>query len=132
MTREQIIDLLEIMAAAYPNTKIKDPQRMVEAWMLAFSEDDAERVYKAARHHINNNRFFPTAADIRESMTRGELIYGDQPSTAPRIEGKEQEEWGCDQYCDDCPDNNTCPDIMLAHGGSKSNIPRIEDRAANV
>lgn len=119
MTREQTIDLLEIMAAAYPNAKIKDPERMVQAWQLAFGEEDAERVYKAARYHINHSKFFPTAADIRDGMTRGNIIYG-EPSTAPRIEEPEAEEvWGCDQYCDDCPDNNNCPDIMLAHGGSK-------------
>lgn len=131
MTREQIIDLLEIMAAAYPNTKIKDAERMVQAWQLAFAEDDAESVYKAARYHINHNRFFPTAADIRDSMTRGALLYGERPSTAPRIEATAEEEpWGCDQYCDDCPDFKFyCPDSLIAHGGSKyqSNTPRIED-----
>lgn len=77
MTRAEIANLLEIMAAAYPNAKLGDAKRMVDAWELAFGKDDAGEVYKAARHHLNTCRFFPTIADIQQCRQKGKLIYSD-------------------------------------------------------
>lgn len=85
MTREEIVDLLEILAANYPNTKITDAENMVNTWELAFAEDPAEDIYKAARHHINYKKFFPTPAEIREEVVKARLLY-DQESDVPMIE----------------------------------------------
>lgn len=79
MKRSEIIDLLEIIAGAYPNAKLVDPLRTVDAWMLAFGEADAGEIYKAARHHLNTCRFFPTIADIQQCRQKAKLIYSDNP-----------------------------------------------------
>lgn len=84
MTRVEIIKLLKALRAAYPNVKIVDPEGTVDAWELAFGADNAESIYKAARWHMNNNKFFPTIADIRASINRGDLSYGSQPRTQNR------------------------------------------------
>lgn len=75
MTRREIIKLLEAMRAAYPNAKITDPEGTVNAWEMAFGEQAAETIYKAARWHMNTNKFFPTVADIRAGIKRGEMLY---------------------------------------------------------
>ncbi len=76
MTREEVIKLLQILRAAYPNTKINDPAGTVSAWELAFGEDEADTIYKAARHYMNTGKFFPTIADIRKAIRKGNMIYG--------------------------------------------------------
>ncbi len=82
MTREEIVVLLEILAAMYPNTmsKIGDPERMIQGWELAFGDEPAEVIYKAARHHMKTCKFFPTVADIFNSKQVGEMIYGQLPT----------------------------------------------------
>jgi len=87
MTREEIITLLKLFKATYPNTKsITDPQSTIAAWELALGDEDAERVYKAARVYIKTKgNFFPSPKDIYELISRGQLLYGTQPE-APKIE----------------------------------------------
>lgn len=80
MTREEIVSLLEILVASYPNAKVSDPDGMVAAWELAFAEESAESIYKAARHHINTNKFFPTPADIRAVMVKASIVYDNAPA----------------------------------------------------
>jgi len=82
MTREETIRLLQFLKGCYPNVKIDDPSGMVDGWMLAFSDKDAKEVYKGARLHISNNRFFPTPADINQCIKRAVLLYDDLPAPA--------------------------------------------------
>ena len=79
MTRKEIINLLEVISAAYPYIKISDPASMVSAWLLVFGDQDAGAVYKAARLHIETSPFFPTPADINNLMVKAEAIYGSKP-----------------------------------------------------
>lgn len=81
MTRVEIIKLLKALRAAYPNVKIADAEGTVDAWELAFGEDNAEVIYKAARYHMNSCKFFPTIADIRAGINRGALLYGSPVAT---------------------------------------------------
>lgn len=86
MTHEEITDLLETILNAYPNVmkNITNPEAMIRAWEMAFGNDEAEKIYKAARYHMDHSKFFPTIADIRESIRMGEIVYG-MPPEAPRI-----------------------------------------------
>jgi hypothetical protein len=84
MTRQEILELLKRLRAAYPNSKIADPVGLVEAWEMAFGEDNAEQIYKAARHHLETSPFFPTIVDIRHAIVKGELLYG-KSSQSPKI-----------------------------------------------
>ena len=78
MTREETIRLLQFIAGCYPNAKITDPKGMIDAYMLAFAEDDASDIYKAARHHMKTNKYFPTPADITNCLAKGRIIYTDE------------------------------------------------------
>lgn len=75
MNRKEIVKLLEVLASAYPNAKIKDAKATVAAWELTLGDFSAESVYKAARLHMDTNVFFPTPADIKDKIVRAELIY---------------------------------------------------------
>lgn len=103
MTREEIAKLLKLVSSAYPNTKIKDIKTMVDAWEMAFGSFDAEAVYKAARLHMDTNKFFPTPADIKEKMVKAKVVYGETTVTAlpsPATQDNEKlEEW-LDAFCE--------------------------------
>lgn len=75
MDREKTLRLLGIIKACYPHAKIEDPEGTVAAWLLAFQEDEAREIYKAARFHIHNNKFFPTPGDITECRAKARIIY---------------------------------------------------------
>lgn len=81
MTREEIVRLLQMMRSAYPQAKIEDPKGLVMAWELAFGEDEAKTIYQSARVHMNTSPFFPTVADIRKKMIRGDIVFGEKEST---------------------------------------------------
>lgn len=80
MTREEITDLLEMVITAYPQTKIKDPAKMVDVWEMTFGEYDAETIYKATRLHMSKSKYFPNPADIKEKITRAEIIFTEAPT----------------------------------------------------
>lgn len=79
MNRQEIADLFELVVAAYPKAFIKDVGALLAVWEMAFGEEPAEKVYRAARHHIKTSKEFPTVAHICEAMNKGELIYGPRP-----------------------------------------------------
>lgn len=102
MTRKEIIKLLEMMMAAYPNAKIVNPSELVSAWELSFGQDKADVIYKAARHHMNTNKFFPTVADIKSCINKGQMLYGDSEASVPKIATKKIPEVNCplnDHHC---------------------------------
>lgn len=82
MTRQETVQLLQMLAATYPNAKIKDAATMANIWEMSLSDFTAEAVYKAARLHMDTNKFFPTPADIKEKIIRAELIYNGPPLNA--------------------------------------------------
>ena len=111
MTRDEIVSLLEIVITAYPNAKVKDAGAMVSAWEMCLGDFSAESVYKAARLHMNTNRFFPTPADIRSNIVRAEMVYRDSDIDQKRLEAKpepstaisvRQEEWTDEKLEDLC------------------------------
>lgn len=84
MTRKEIADLLKIVFAAYPHTKISDPNTMVTTWEMMFGDLPADKVYKAARLHMESSKFFPTVADIKENLTKADMIYSTAALEAPK------------------------------------------------
>jgi hypothetical protein len=111
MTKKECIQILAIVSTAYPNTKVKDADAMVSAWEMCLGDFSAESVYKAARLHMNTNRFFPTPADIRSNIVRAEMVYRDSEIDQKRLEAKpepstaiavRQEEWTDEKLDDLC------------------------------
>lgn len=86
MERKEIVELLKIVSAAYPHTKIADPKAMVTAWEMLLGDFSAESVYKAARLHMETNKFFPSPSDIRDNIVKAQIVY--RPTIANAIESK--------------------------------------------
>lgn len=107
MTREEITRLLQAMVAAYPaaKDKITDARGMVAAWELAFGEEDASRIYKAAKLHMMSSPYFPTISDITKLMVR----VGLNVDGSNLIEASSENTSGCSVcvYEDDC-DKQRC------------------------
>ena len=99
MTREETIQLLETLAATYPNAKIKDAAKMADMWQMALEDFTAEAVYKAARLHMNSNKFFPTPADIKEKLARAELIYQGPPLNAIEPPKNAKDDYYLEELC---------------------------------
>lgn len=101
MTREETAKLLKVLAASYPNTmsKITDPESMVAAWEMTLGDFSADAVYKAARLHLETNKFFPAPSDIRDNIVRAEIVY--QPYIPNALEtGKNPEtDENLDKFC---------------------------------
>ncbi len=85
MTRNEVVTLLEYLIGAYPEAFIKDPKATTDIWCLNFAEDDADRVYKAARLYMRKSTKFPSPADIRKLITKAMIYDIPKPSEAPQI-----------------------------------------------
>lgn len=86
MERKEIVELLKIVSANYPHAKISDPKAMVSAWEMLLGDYSAEAVYKAARLHMETNKYFPSPSDIRDNIVRAEIVY--KPTIPNAIESK--------------------------------------------
>lgn len=95
MTRNEIMDLLEILCNQYPYVKIDNAQAMADGWEMCLGGFSAESVYKAARLHMNTCKFFPTVSDINDKIVRAELVYRESDIEINKLEdgsGKERED----------------------------------------
>lgn len=103
MKREEIIDLLDVLSAAYPHAtkNITNPKALVTAWEMTLGGFSAESVYKAARLHMETNRYFPSPSDIRDNIVKAQIVY--QPTITNAIESKannsEEMENNLDLFC---------------------------------
>lgn len=79
MTREEIANLLEVLIGAYPNTNIKDAEATLNTWEMELGSYSAESVYKSARLHIHNSKFFPTPSEIIRGLLLAEMVYKESP-----------------------------------------------------
>lgn len=72
MTREDTIQVLSILKAAYPkfyaNLTRDGAMQIIELWSAMFINDDVEYVKTALLKHIATNAFPPAIADIRKAM----------------------------------------------------------------
>lgn len=103
MTRNEIIDLLDILSASYPYAakSIANPKALITAWEMTLGEFSAEAVYKAARLHLETNKYFPSPSDVRDKIVRAEIVY--KPTIPNAIESKannsEETEKNLDLFC---------------------------------
>lgn len=75
MTREDIIKLLAVLSDNY-NVKIANPSGKATAWEMVLGGRNTDSVYKAARMHMETNRYFPSPADLIKLIPRAEAAYG--------------------------------------------------------
>lgn len=94
MTREETADLLEFLIGAYPNTKIQDAELTLNSWLLELGSFSAEAVYKSARFHIHNSKFFPTPSEIIRGITRAQMVYNESPIEINKLEAEKPKKIG--------------------------------------
>lgn len=70
MNRKQIITLLGIATANFPNMQTKDMQPTAVLWEKVLNDMDYPTAEKALIKVLSTSRFFPTVADIREAATQ--------------------------------------------------------------
>lgn len=85
MTREEIINLLEILTENY-GKKVSNPKVLTDNWEMILGHYSAEAVYKAARLHMSTSNYFPNPTQIKKNITKAKLVY-DNP-TQPVIEAE--------------------------------------------
>ena len=102
MTRQEILELLKMLRSAYPNAKIRDASELVKTWEMAFGNDQAEKIYKAARFHVESSPYFPTIGDIRHAINKGELLYGSVSASPNRVNLEAKRIDPKTSFCDLC------------------------------
>ena len=90
MNKKECAQILAIVRAVYPNTKIEDAGAMVEGWYMTLGEYPAATIMKAARLHMATSKYFPTPVEITEKIPRAELLYSDHKLIAPKNEPQPQ------------------------------------------
>lgn len=75
MNKKETAKILAILKAAYPNVKIDNAEAMVAAWEMVLGSFSADAVLKAARLHLETNKWFPAPSEIREKIVRAEIVY---------------------------------------------------------
>lgn len=101
MTQDQILQLLEKLWGNYPNYK-GNPNEALESYERAFGDADAGVIFKAARVHMDKSPFFPTPADIKKNINKGQMIYGENKDSIPAVPIKKISEANCplnDHHC---------------------------------
>ena len=72
MTREETIQVLSILKAAYPkfyaNLTRESAMQIIELWSVMFADDEVDHVKTALYKQIATRAFPPAIADIRKAM----------------------------------------------------------------
>jgi hypothetical protein len=84
MNRKEIINLLGIATANFPNLQQKEMKPTAVLWEKALSDISYEVAENALLKVLSTSRFFPTVADIREAVS-----HITQPRTIDAMEA-----WG--------------------------------------
>ena len=90
MNKKECAQILAIVRAVYPNTKIEDAAAMVEGWHMVLGDYPAATIMRAARLHMATSKYFPTPVEITEKIPRAELIYSGNRLNAPKNESQPQ------------------------------------------
>lgn len=80
MSRKDVLKLLEMLCAAYPNTKIVNPYMTAKVWEEALKDYDAKEIRLAARYHISDKKFFPTPSELINLLPRVRIVYSEELS----------------------------------------------------
>lgn len=70
MKKQEMLKIISLICVSYPNLKNDEEtvRNMAKMWYEVLGNEDAEKVLSAVREHIENNKFIPTIADIKEKM----------------------------------------------------------------
>ena len=101
MTKAELVKIMAILRANYPNVKIEKPEAMVNAWLMTLGDFSAEAVLKAAELHMATSKFFPTPAELRKNITHNRIALEPPKVTAlpPTEEDKAREDYYLEELC---------------------------------
>ena len=68
MTEQETKSLLAYLSATWDMAKDKDPRQVLAVWHDIFREDDVRLVQAAVKLYVNQEKFAPKPADIRENI----------------------------------------------------------------
>lgn len=68
MTKEEAIKLITFAFSCYPSYQEKDPEPIVKAWAVMLADIPYPDAQKAVMKHATISKFFPSIAEIRESV----------------------------------------------------------------
>ena len=75
MTRTEVAKLMEWLGNAYPNFKgFPDPKAALTTWEGVLGFYDAKVVYMAARLHVEECKFDPSIADLKDRFQKAEIM----------------------------------------------------------
>ena len=118
MNREEIIKLLTVLSGAYPKQKIEDPALMASAWELCLGDQPAELIYRAAKIHMETNKFFPSICEILENTKRARILIQDETK---RLEGSGRKLIGARVCYTDSQLEQLCKDVGLGYPNDLEN-----------
>ena len=75
MNRKEVLRLLEMLYAAYPNTRITSPYLTAKVWEKALKDQDAKVINLCGKYYIECCKFFPTPAEILHLVPRIGSLY---------------------------------------------------------
>ena len=75
MTKTEVIQILALLRAAFPNTRI-EAETTVNLWYSLYYDEDFEIAKKATEHIIRTNKFFPTHYDFGSALSRVKYLSG--------------------------------------------------------
>ena len=84
MNKSETASILKMLMASYPNTKIKEPEVLIDSWMTALGSYPADVVRIAAEFHKSDSAFFPTIAEIKNMIPRAELLKQFEDNNKPK------------------------------------------------
>lgn len=83
MNRKEIVQILAVLRANYPNVKIDNPSAMAKTWEMVLGEFSSAAVTESVKCHMSHSKFFPTPAEIRENIVRHKIVL--EVPTIPRL-----------------------------------------------
>lgn len=80
MTREEVKELLMNMKTYYPNFKIDDPTRFVNAWYMMLQDEDCFQVAMALKEYIKTDKsgFAPSIGSLLGKVQTNESNFVDE------------------------------------------------------
>lgn len=67
MQDQEIINLVTIAFASFPNMQEKDPEPVIKVWKMLLNDMPYQLAERALAKVLMTTKFFPTVADIRET-----------------------------------------------------------------
>lgn len=84
MNKSETASILKMLMTTYPNTKIKEPEVLINTWVSSLGKYPVEVVKIAAEFHTESSAFFPTISEIMNMIPRAETLRQFEETNRPK------------------------------------------------